>query len=249
MRPSLLTTLLIAAACAEGDVSTQADAGSITPGAEAGFTCPDPLPTATLDAGPVDPDAGEVMGGLGPPLVPETCWEATSDWRTDYTCDDPSWASGACGEGTRIHRPNQDRTHIYLPEPVTYERLAPSSGPHRPYWARWGEYTYLPPQRWLHNLEHGGVAFLYHPCASDETKDAIRAFVDAHEGDETGPLRYVMTPYPGLATELAVVAWEYKMSANCFSAEDVSWFLRLHYRNGPEDVAVDGRYIYTWQGR
>ena len=29
MRPSLLTTLLIAAACAEGDVSTLPDAGSI----------------------------------------------------------------------------------------------------------------------------------------------------------------------------------------------------------------------------
>ena len=43
MRPSLLTTLPIAAACAEGDVSTLPDAGSITPGAEAGFACPDPL--------------------------------------------------------------------------------------------------------------------------------------------------------------------------------------------------------------
>jgi len=26
-------------------------------------------------------------------------------------------------------------------------------GNHRPLWAVWGEYLYLPPQRWLHNLE------------------------------------------------------------------------------------------------
>ena len=27
------------------------------------------------------------------------------------------------------------------------------SGSHRPAWARYGEYKFLPKQRWLHNLE------------------------------------------------------------------------------------------------
>ena len=233
--------------CGNSVVDTP-DAGSAPEaGPDAGFVCPDPLHTAVYDAGPVDPDAGEVMGGLGPPLVPETCWEATPDWRNDYTCNEPDWQPGNCGDGLRIHRPNQDRTHIYLPAPVPYARTAPSSGPHRPYWARWGEYTFLPPQRWLHNLEHGGIAFLYHPCVSQETKDAMRAYIDAQEADESGPFRYVMTPYPDLPTAVAVMAWEHKMSANCFNADDVDWFLRLNYRNGPEDIGVDGRYIYTWQ--
>lgn len=37
------------------------------------------------------------------------------------------------------------------------------SGPHRPLWPVYGEYVYLPPQRWLHALEvnitllHGNV--------------------------------------------------------------------------------------------
>ena len=248
-RKLYIAAVIAALGCGESEPDSALDGGSSQTPPEAGFVCPEPLPTAVRDAGPIDPDAGSPMGGLGPPLVPETCWEATSDWTNDYTCNEPDWQPGACGDGLRIHRPNQDRTHIYLPAPVPYERLAPSSGPHRPYWARWGEYTYLPTQRWLHNLEHGGIAFLYHPCVSDETKAAMRAFIDAHEGDATGPFRYVMTPYPNLPTAVAVVAWEHKMSANCFNAEDVDWFLRLNYRNGPEDVAVDGRYIYTWQRR
>jgi len=31
------------------------------------------------------------------------------------------------------------------------------SGPHRPLWPVYGEYLYLPPQRWVHSLEVGYV--------------------------------------------------------------------------------------------
>lgn len=81
------------------------------------------------------------------------------------------------------------------------------SGPHRPAWPRFGEYTYLPPQRWLHALEvccivqmsllwevsfhkldhfvnisslifqHGGVVMLYHPCAHPLEVERLRRIV------------------------------------------------------------------------
>lgn len=38
---------------------------------------------------------------------------------------------------------------------INYIEPIPTIGPHRPLWARYGEYTYLPTQRWLHNVEHG----------------------------------------------------------------------------------------------
>lgn len=54
---------------------------------------------------------------------------------------------------------------------VKYIERIPTIGPHRPLWARYGEYEYLPPQRWLHNIEHGAIVVLYHPCADqDEVK-------------------------------------------------------------------------------
>ena len=33
---------------------------------------------------------------------------------------------------------------------------------------------YLPPQRWLHSLEHGAVVLLYHPCAHEKGVDELR---------------------------------------------------------------------------
>ena len=42
-----------------------------------------------------------------------------------------------------------------------------------------GKYEYLPPQRWLHNLEHGGIAFLYHPCAEQSVIDSLHEILHA----------------------------------------------------------------------
>lgn len=51
---------------------------------------------------------------------------------------------------------------------IRYIERIPMIGPHRPLWAKYGEYLYLPPQRWLHNIEHGAIVLLYHPCSDTE---------------------------------------------------------------------------------
>lgn len=40
------------------------------------------------------------------------------------------------------------------------------SGTHRKLWPVYGEYVFVPPQRWIHSLEHGAIVLLYHPCAN-----------------------------------------------------------------------------------
>ena len=42
--------------------------------------------------------------------------------------------------------------------------VIPTHAPHRPVWANFGEYAYLPPERYQHNIEHGCIVMLYHPC-------------------------------------------------------------------------------------
>ena len=158
----------------------------------------------------------------------------------------------ACGEAEVAQIPNRGQDHIPDGTPITYVDVPPSSGDHRPSWGRWGEYSFLPPQRWLHNLEHGGVAFLYDPCVAAGVVEALRAVAKAIPEDDTGPARWVLTPYPGLPTGVAVVAWEWTWEAECVDASNratLQSFISEHYRKGPEDVAVDGSYATNWIGR
>ena len=63
--------------------------------------------------------------------------------------------------------------HICMNQAINYSGFGaiPTHGPHRPNWASFGEYSYLPIERWQHNLEHGCVVMLYHPCMD---KDQVR---------------------------------------------------------------------------
>lgn len=156
-----------------------------------------------------------------------------------------------CGAAVVEQIPSRGAGHV--PEaPISYVDNPPSSGDHRPAWARWGEYDYLPPQRWLHNLEHGGIALLYDPCADEATVTALGDFARARADDEGGPFRWVLTPSPGLPTRVAVVAWEWTWQAGCTAPEggaSLEAFVTDHYRKAPEDVAADGSYTTGWIGR
>lgn len=164
-------------------------------------------------------------------------------------CLDPAYDPGPCmpGEGRQLGE--YPATHISEPDEITWEDSPPASGPHRPAWARWGEYSYLPPERWLHNLEHGGVALLYHPCAPAETIDALRAIAQARPDDDRGFFRWVMTPYADLPSAVAVVAWEWRYLAPCVDADEIGAFIDRNYRQAPEDVQGDGSFEDGWIGR
>ncbi|MCB9549671.1 MAG: DUF3105 domain-containing protein [Myxococcales bacterium] len=167
----------------------------------------------------------------------------------DYACHDPAWRPGACvagagefndGEGNQQHIADDQ---VIPPYPIS----PPSSGAHRSRWARWGEYVSLPPQRWLHNLEHGGIAFLYHPCAPPEMVQALRDLIQARpEGDA---LLYILTPYADMEHAIAVVAWEWRYQADCVRPDEIGLFIDRFHGQGPEAVAADGAYSEGFIGR
>ncbi len=176
----------------------------------------------------------------------------------DFDDVDPSCKGGAmpvpvgCGQAVVAQIANRGQDHVPDGTPIVYEDMPPSSGDHRPSWARWGEYSFLPQQRWLHNLEHGGIAFLYDPCASEAVVTALREVARAMAADESGAARWVLSPYPGLPTGVAVVAWEWTWQAECVDAGNqgtLQSFITEHYRKAPEDVAVDGSFANGWIGR
>lgn len=201
------------------------------------------LPDAAPDLGPADaePDARHMVDPL-----PDAGLDL--DW-IEVACEDPAWMAGMCVAGEGRRQENAGAGHIAEEQPIEYAEIPPASGDHRSRWGRWGEYSYMPPQRYLHNLEHGGIAFLYHPCVEDEVVDALRALARARPEDETGAFRWVLTPYPDLPSAIAVVAWEWVYSAECVRPDEIGGFIDRYYRMAPEDVRSDGSYERGWIGR
>lgn len=127
-------------------------------------------------------DPNDKHGGIKMGISSDQCDNAKDfievDWnntKEDYTCY----------EGTlpyhdklrfvkQIETKKYDPIHICLPNPIHYTRKIPTSGRHRPLWPKYGEYLYLPPQRWVHSLEHGAAVFLYHPCVDKPQLDYFK---------------------------------------------------------------------------
>lgn len=130
-------------------------------------------------------------------------------------------------------------------------------GRHRNYWAKLGQYDYLPPQRWLHNTEHGFIVFLYNPCVDSESLCLIKQLALSRPWDNTGsgvdpsnsgPFRWLLTPYKNLPTKFALVTFYETLYTDCFDWKDWNEFITKNYRQGFEDLALPGRYDYLWVG-
>lgn len=86
-------------------------------------------------------------------------------------------------------------TSVCMQEPIQYQASIPSQGSYRPLPPKFGEYDFLPPQRWLHALKIKGVAFLYHPCTNPEEVEKLRQLASSCLST------FVLTPYPHLTKE------------------------------------------------
>ncbi|HEX4353644.1 MAG TPA: DUF3105 domain-containing protein, partial [Polyangiales bacterium] len=62
-------------------------------------------------------------------------------------------------------------TAVHQSGDIQYDDPPPAGGPHNNCWGEWGvQSTELRPERWVHNLEHGGIVFLDRcedPCDDD----------------------------------------------------------------------------------
>ncbi|KAK3737462.1 hypothetical protein QZH41_008346 [Actinostola sp. cb2023] len=97
------------------------------------------------------------------------------------------------------------------------------------HWPKYGEYTYLPKSKWKYVIVHGGVLFLYHPCASEDLIKKIKHIAGSclH--------RHVITPYEHLdpAQDFAVVAWGCLYSAKHFNSQEVRHWIRSNAMKAP----------------
>lgn len=135
---------------------------------------------------------------------------------------------------------------------LTWLTNPPSSGPHYGTWARWGAHPELPRGYWVHNLEHGGVVYLYQ-CPSGTCAPVRDALVAASAmipmdpacmptDAEPARVRTIITRDNEIETPVAAAAWGWVFAADCVDPVAVREFYTRHAGMAPENFCADGFY-------
>ncbi|KAK5644387.1 hypothetical protein RI129_005687 [Pyrocoelia pectoralis] len=178
------------------------------------------------------------------------------DGKTNLTVDwDDSPIDYTCFQQRSLYRPKIDvqpieivynipteytALHKCMDTPITYDYSIPTFGTHRPLWPKYGEYVFVPVQRWLHNLEHGALVMLYHPCADTRETQYLKNIV------RNCLYRHIITPYASLTEErpLALVTWGHSLEMSKVDIVTVVNFIATNTLRGPEATPRDGQYDY-----
>jgi len=136
-----------------------------------------------------------------------------------------------CLPGVAIALIKSPHLSVAALEKVQYNSLPPTSGPHFAIPPTPGIYdTPLQAGSFVHAEEHGHVVIAYSPSLQAAQVSALRDIAKAHPGD------VLMTPYPPLATGLALAAWGRLERFEQVDRTGIERFI----------VALAGRYDHGW---
>lgn len=160
--------------------------------------------------------------------------------------------AGPCNDIT-TDVPDEPGRHVTPPEVPAWGSNPPASGEHYGVWARWGVHGEVVDRgHWVHNLEHGGVAFLYNcPGGCPELVDDLVAFADTLAMDPScSPdigARWLITEDPLLppGVTVAAAAWGWTYTATCFDETSLRRFYSVHHGHGPESTCAEGQIPVT----
>lgn len=139
---------------------------------------------------------------------------------------------GSAPDGPGVRQPDQGREHI--PDGGShppYNSSPPTSGWHYERWASWGiKNEPLPPGRFVHNMEHGGV-ILHYNCP-DGCQDEVEQMAEiVRRTDET-----ILMPNPDMESRFALTAWNWLLTMDEYDDDLAREFVRNHLNsiNAPE---------------
>jgi Protein of unknown function (DUF3105) len=147
------------------------------------------------------------------------------------------WLDGGAPAGGRA-MPNEGQHHVPRGTPVSYGHAPPTSGPHWPQPVPWGVHEDgIPPEQWVHNLEHGGLVVLYNcarPCP--ELVAQLRQAYATLPRSKWGHVKLLATPYARLRTPLAILAWAWLDELSAFDGARLLGAYTARVDRGPEDL-------------
>ena len=137
--------------------------------------------------------------------------------------------------GPGEHHSEQTREHISEENSYTSYNSAPgTSGPHWAIPAEWGLYSDpLPPERIVHNLEHGGIGIHYPESADSSMVGAVEAIAKGVPGY---PSCILVSPHPEVSDGIVLTAWAVTFETEVDEVEDINEFIDFYRDQGPERV-------------
>lgn len=167
-------------------------------------------------------DTGADAGGDAAPSGPVIVEPLTVDGSGCAACD------GACAEESLTYA-----TRTHQTREIEYRNTPPAGGDHDGCWGQWGvQAEALDARHWVHNMEHGGVVFLYNcpdGCAAEVTE--LTAYVESLGN------RAILTAYPELGTRFGAVAWGHRLLTDCLDMDAMRDFYDRRANQGPESVS------------
>jgi len=104
---------------------------------------------------------------------------------------------------------------------------------------KWGIHeVFIPEEKRLHNLEHGGVSITYDPDrASDELIASLEELVKNAGSENFSEI--LLSPYPGTEHIINLTSWLFIDSFNTFDKSRINDFITSHHNsaNAPERFA------------
>jgi len=158
---------------------------------------------------------------------------------------------GGGGQGdtstTGVRQVNAGRAHIEEGTPGTnYTSVPATSGPH---WnsasspGPWGVYpTAQPQERFLHNLEHGGIVIWYQ-LAQVTADDVASLTTYVQQQVTTERFKVILSPWSGadFGHPIAVTAWDWLLYLDTVDLDKVRGFTDAHYGDAPESFGGPGK--------
>jgi len=211
----------------------------------------DPVPIyAQQQTPPVQKDAdGRVKMGVANSQCDDGKSNLTTDWDQspiNHTCYHPETRFPLNPSLSPIFHcdrlpPRYVPGHVCMNKKIYYSESVPTHGDHRPLWPMFGEYIFVPRERWLHNIEHGAIVMLYHPCAHPAEVNKLKKLVKGCVG------KHIITPSTLLSPErpLALVAWSCRLVMASVNEDMVTEFILQKAHKGPEGVyRKEGQYTF-----
>jgi hypothetical protein len=141
-----------------------------------------------------------------------------------------STSCDACGGDCLLEELTYPDT-FHTSEPIEYASTPPAGGPHNPCWSTWGAHDEaVPDDNFVHNLEHGGIAFVYSDAALQGQVEGL--------AKELGDYM-ITTPYPDQGSAMSALSWGWRLSLGCFDDTALREFYTAHVNQAPESLLSD----------